>query len=784
MPSLSRIVAVILLVTVGVFVRLTDGRRSDCEVFMMDEYKEYNGEDLTKCCDIHNNTSSNYTVCDSGFTSSFTDAMNSDTLKNNTVIVVITDVELSSIKSLKYLEYVTFIGYKNPIVHCRKSRGGGLKVFSCHNCSIEGIAWYGCGSLERPGILFLNSSNILIQDCVFQSSKGQTVALSGMSGDVNIKDCKFVNNSRYHDEGSSIHYTSSDTGILKPALLTISDCDFSYNTAASMIYIGNLNHLHVSVLIKDSSFGSNKGNSISVSKQNLHIGGTMVFKRNRVAGIFATNHSNVIFDEKSKVTFVENGGRAAMSAISLYNYSNLHFEQDSVATFRNNKARDGGAVHLNERSSVVFNDNCNVTFLRNSVSNDGGAIYSYGSSKVIFKSVSIVTFDNNVAKTGAGIFSDLNSKVLFTQDSTVTFNDNNSSQVGGAVFSDSGSKVVFEQNANVSFNRNVALENGGALVVHDNSAVLFDGNTAITFAGNQAHFGAALRSNGNCNITFTENSMVTFTDNIAHYGGAVHSQNHVHLVFEGNSNVAFINNTAIDGGGFYLLAHSTVTFKEHSCITLYNNTARGSGGAIYSRGNSDLSVIESPHVNFTHNVAKTGGAIHVTICNIEFSGTSNVTFKNNVAVHEGGAIYLNDQANIAFDKNIHMILACNGADRGAGMFNDLSKNTTLTFITEQFHHYDNTARIAGDLFYVHVPPSCDASCLEKRIVGLNETDLDIITTPPKRITLHAPTKPMCTNTTEECNAYYVENIMLGQEILISACLKDYYDKPTNDVVQF
>ena len=95
----------------------------------MDEYKEYNGEDLTKCCDIHNNTSSNYTICDSGFTSSFTDVMNSDTLKNNTVIVVITDVELSSIKSLQHLEYVTFIGYKNPIVHCRKSGGGGLKLF-------------------------------------------------------------------------------------------------------------------------------------------------------------------------------------------------------------------------------------------------------------------------------------------------------------------------------------------------------------------------------------------------------------------------------------------------------------------------------------------------------------------------------------------------------------------------------------------------------------------------------------------------------------------------------
>ena len=256
------------------------------------------------------------------------------------------------------------------------------------------------------------------------------------------------------------------------------------------------------------------------------------------------------------------------------------------------------------------------------------------------------------------------------------------------------------------------------------------------------------------------------------------------MIFEGNSNVVFINNIAVDGGSFYLLAYSTVTVKEHSYITFYNNTARGSGGAVYSHGNSDLTIIESPNVNFTHNVAKTGGAIHVTKCDVEFSGTSNVIFKNNEAVHEGGAIYLNDQTNIAFDKNIRMVLACNGADRGAGMFNDLSKNTTLTFNTEQFHHYNNTANIAGNLFYVHIPPSCDKTCLDKRIVGLNGTDLGIITTPPKKITLREPAKPMCTDSTEECNAYYVDNIMLGQEILINACLEDYYNKPTDDVVQF
>ena len=402
------------------------------------------------------------------------------------------DVELSSIKSLN-LEHVKIIGHKNPVVKCR--RGGGLE-FTCHNCTIEGITWDGCGrtATKHPVVLFFNSSDIVIQNCSFQHSKGQAVLLSGVSGDVDIKDCKFVNNIHYQDEGAAIHYSSSATGILK-IILTISDCDFSHNIngAASLVYIGKSNHLHNSILIKDSSFGNNKGNSIFVSEQSLCISGKVVFKRNkasnRAAGIFATNHSNVTFGKMSTVTFLENkftGGRVAAGAISLSNYSNMYFEQDSVVTFHSNKARDGGAVHLNKNSSILFDDNSNVTFLRNSAINDGGAIYSYGSSKVVFRSISSVTFNDNSAK------------------------------IGGSIFSDAGSKVIFEQHANVSFNRNVASENGGALVVHVNGAILFNGNTAITFANNQANIGAALRSNENCNITFTDNSTVTFTDNVEH----------------------------------------------------------------------------------------------------------------------------------------------------------------------------------------------------------------------------------------------------------------------------
>ena len=52
-----------------------------------------------------------------------------------------------------------------------------------------------------------------------------------------------------------------------------------------------------------------------------------------------------------------------------------------------------------------------------------------------------------------------------------------------------------------------------------------------------------------------------------------------------------------------------------------------------------------------------------------------------------------------------------------------------------------------------------------------------ITTSPNRLVLYNPTK--CINSNEtDCDTYYMNNIMLGQDITFDACLLDYYDQPT------
>ena len=87
-------------------------------------------------------------------------------LTSNVVINITTDVKLSSVIPLIDLANITITGHNNPTVFCNNS--GGLHFISCHNCTIEGITWKGCGGRDisdnnniHPVLQLYNSSNII-----------------------------------------------------------------------------------------------------------------------------------------------------------------------------------------------------------------------------------------------------------------------------------------------------------------------------------------------------------------------------------------------------------------------------------------------------------------------------------------------------------------------------------------------------------------------------------------------------------------------------------------------
>ena len=90
--------------------------------------------------------------------------------------------------------------------------------------------------------------------------------------------------------------------------------------------------------------------------------------------------------------------------------------------------------------------------------------------------------------------------------------------------------------------------------------------------------------------------------------------------------------------------------------------------------------------------------------------------------------------------------------------------------------------------YIDVPKSCNSSCLSHRIVGVNNYTLNQgtldknVATSPKILKFYDSVKYIG-NENAQCKQYYIDNIMLGQELLIYPCLLDHYNNPA-EATQF
>ena len=195
-------------------------------------------------------------------------------------------------------------------------------------------------------------------------------------------------------------------------------------------------------------------------------------------------------------------------------------------------------------------------------------------------------------------------------------------------------------------------------------------------------------------------------------------------------------------------------------------------------------------MTFDNNTASTdGGALNANNnCSVKVKGNSTIILNNNQALGNGGAIYLNSLINILLENSSTVILTSNTADNyGGAIYSKITQLAKYFTITE-FKFDQNRAREAGNLLYIDVPKSCNASCLTDINVGISNDMLwnslsgRLIATSPNALTLHYPAKCI-SNDSVGCEKYYIDNIMLGQEITIPACLLDYYNRPA-EAAQF
>ena len=646
------------------------------------------------------------------------------------------------------------------------------------------------------------------------------------------------NNSSVTFEGKSTVTFNNNHAKKCGGILEIwTNCDITFEGNSTVTFNNNkVEHNGGTLYIKENSDVLFQGNTMVTINNNqvkddsgtFHIrqNSSVIFEGNSVITIndnkvegdggafFIRDKSDITFKGNSTVAIYNNQANGDGGALYIVVKSKFTSEGNSTVTINNNQAEDnGGALYIKDSSDVSFEGNSTVIIKNNQAKGNGGALYIEDNCDVTFKQQSTVTFNNNQAiYNGGALYSWLHSNIAFTGNSAVKFTNNTAKNSGGALHFSSNCSVLFQEYSFVEFYNNTASSHGGALSGQDNCSVKIKGSSIAIFSNNEAvDGGGALYSNNNCHIKFQENSSIKFSNNKAtNSGGAILSKYSSKIIFENNctttfnhneasskggaifiqsnilfkenSTVKFNNNKATFGGALHI---SNVTFEENAVVTFDNNEALLNGGALYSH--FLITLKQKCTIIFTNNRAENGGAAFTSTSTILVSEYSNVTIKNNVAKQNGGAICFDELISAMFKDLSTITVAFNTANYGGGIYIKITQSTKY-FNLSELYFSNNTARVSGDILYIDVVKSCNVSCLTDRIVGISNETLqrgsvgNKVATSPSTLKIHYPAKCI-KNNTAECELYYIESIMLGQEIIIYACLLDYYNQPA-EATQF
>ena len=708
--------------------------------------------------------------------------------------------------------YVKFVN----INHCN--------FINSNHYTDHGTAIYICCSLWHSMIININNSNfsynknassivafqlvdsshIYLNNSTFHKNQGISVYLLEsytlhISGLVLFKD----NVAAY---GSGIYIMDKSVVIFETNSSVKFINNFVYHSGAAMFLWSSSN-----IIFKQNSvvrFIDNKATKGTIyldTGSNLLFKGTceVTFNGNSAtqcgAAIYSFHNSQVMFTENSKVTFSNNVVYSNNIDIqhngTIYSEDNSHvsFEDNSVTVFSNNTADFGAALFSFSRCIIIFKGSSRV-MINSNTAQYCGILTSISFSNIIFKDNTEITYDRNTIShtiiinyktsvAASAMCTFRRTDVIFSGQSLVRFTNNTAGGGGAVMFSESN--VIIGEYSTITFDNNIAqYSSGGAFICYNNSNVTIKGNSNVFFYSNKANqHGGAIYSYNMCKIIFQDKSTSTFINNTArNSGGAILSSELGDITFEGNSTAMFDYNTADNGGALYF-TNSTITFKESPTVSFCNNVATQSGGAGYFNSHCNYVMEDNAMITYDNNRALSGGAM-CTDNNIKliFKGASTSFFYNNLAGENGGAIKVLNNSSIILKNHVTLKFTNNSAQYGGAIFLDTTAVLVSTCNSNKYYtNFDNNiARIFGSSVYKDVAELCNNSCLNNSITGISNK---VIATPPRKLKFNDPAICIDNDTEMQCNNYYIQNIMLGKEIIIPVCVLDYYNQSI-DAIQF
>ena len=205
-------------------------------------------------------------------------------------------------------------------------------------------------------------------------------------------------------------------------------------------------------------------------------------------------------------------------------------------------------------------------------------------------------------------------------------------------------------------------------------------------------------------------------------------------------------------------------------LLFVNNEASQSGGAGYFSSHCNVIMEDDAMVKFDSNKAFQGGAVFLNDKTI-FLSKENFTafFYNNFAIVGGGAATVLTNSEFTLQDNVTINFSNNHAQYGAAIFLD---NSAVVNGSDNINFTKNFARIVGNSIYQDVADLCNESCLTLRVVGIST---EFIATQPNELKFYNPAICIDNDNDTQCNSYYVQNIMLGSDIVIPACVLDHYN---------
>ena len=598
------------------------------------------------------------------------------------------------------------------------SVGGAIFVtysnLAVNNCHFEG------NKANFGGAIFSElESNITISKSIFTSNH----ATCGNNGfclggalfidercTVNIKNCKFLNNTSDLDGGMAATFTATllvfrslfyENAAKRHGGTVTAFFNASVSVESTRAYgnkaigDGGVVYLHESsAKINNCEFLKNSANQDGGVGYETH-SSTIIVNISTFTNNSAQGSGGVLFEQNNSLAVINNchgySNTATSGAVFRVNVNSTLNVADSI--FNENFASDDGGIAYVDNMSLISVNHC--SFISNSASDTGGAVFVQNYSKM---NISVSRLLSNRAIYGGALDVNAGSTAIVT---ACNFNGNIAINSGGAVHVYSSSKIdikscVFNMNSaddsgGVVYGRkhctilisqskiyhSSANFSGGGLYIWQNSKVWIKGSI---FVKNTADFGGVVRAYVGSTVAIS-NSI--FNENRATFeGGVLHAYRSSTIVVQ-NSSFAF--STARSGGVSLALWNSRLSIVHSS----FSNNSAEQGGVIGLLERCTLTVLGS---TFSYNVALSGGVMHAQQSSVTIKGSSSL--HHNSATFFGGAIYANNHCDVII---VNCTSANNTADDGGAI---VLLADSVAFLQHSYF-IGNMAHDTGGVVYLH-----------------------------------------------------------------------------------